>query len=120
MTRSRKTQPQPSASWLEAGLDDPIETLELSARAHGALVRVGASRVRDLLNIEARTLAAEPNVGPKTWRQLDRLLRVLSDRFAVSDLPPENVPDHAGKSLPWSQLELDTPLVELEIPTRLA
>ncbi len=116
--RTRETN-QP-VSWMTAEPDDSIETLELSVRAHGALVRVGASKVRDLLGIEARSLSAEPNVGHKTLRELKHLLRVFSDRFAAPDRPPEDVPEPAGESTPWSEVEPDTPVADLEIPTRLA
>ena len=84
---ARPTRRVPAA-WSEAEKDTPIAALELSARAVGALVLSGASTVRDVLNLELAQLAAQSEVGRKTFQELAHLLRVLGERFSETPAPP--------------------------------
>ncbi len=84
--RRRPGGPLPRAiprTWLETPEDASVEALELSPWAHRALRHSGIATAGELAAWSARQLAVLPGVGPKTYRELERLLSVLHQRFGA-------------------------------------
>src|SRR5207249_3609078 len=61
--------------------DTFVELLGLSARARGALERLGVATVHDFLLRSVRDFQFQPNVGAKTRRELVEWLGRLRERF---------------------------------------
>ncbi|MCP9485019.1 MAG: BREX system serine/threonine kinase PglW [Gaiellaceae bacterium MAG52_C11] len=65
-----------------ASLDDPIVALGVPGRASELLERIGASKVRDVLNVDVVELSRTSGVGNQTRRVARDLVRALRERFA--------------------------------------
>jgi|GEM_PF-2113817 len=70
---------RPLPASVELGTSLSSAELELTARAHGALARLGLTIVADLVGFDPRAAQGLPNVGSKTLREL----RALEARIAL-------------------------------------
>ncbi len=67
-------------TWLEAPADAEVWELELSPRAHRALLRAGATTVGEVQALRPWQVARLYGVGPKTMGELEPLFALLKDR----------------------------------------
>jgi len=91
------TQPQPAQPQaLLPALAQPdhgFDQLELSARTRGALARLGLRTLAELASIEPRSARKLPNVGSKTVRELDQLVKAIRGRWPDLHAQPRVEPD---------------------------
>lgn len=94
-TRSASRPSRPAATTLAADVtpETAVASLPLSARAQGALARLGVSKVAQLVGLDATRCRALSNVGAKTFRELRALVQDVAARFPDAAEVPAPPPD---------------------------